>query len=149
MEYPNNIKFKLISIINERTSTIPEDADFSSITEESLQFQYKIGTVVKLKENTITVIPNIRYIFGDNVLLESCAEFIYSVVSLDSVVDVDQENKKLNMKVNILPTLLGAAYSSLRGIVYARTLATPLEKYPVPMIGIDTLLSKNGIAVIG
>ena len=148
MEDPNNIKFRLVSIANEKTTTIPEDAKLSSISEESLQFQYKISTVIKLAESTITVVPSIRYMFGGVVLLESCAEFNYSVFPLDAVMDVDKENKKLNMKVDILPTLLGAAYSSLRGIVYTRTLATPLEKYPIPMIDIDTLLSKNGISVI-
>ena len=148
MEDPNNIKFRLVSITNEKTTTIPGNVDFSSISEESLKFQYKIGTVVRLAENTITIVPSIRYMFGGAVLFESCAEFNYSVLFLCAVMDVDRENKKLNMKVNILPTLLSAAYCSLRGIVYTRTLATPLEKYPIPMIGINTLLSKNGISVL-
>lgn len=148
MEDPNNIKFKLVSISNEKTTTIPGDVDLASITEESLQFQYKIGTIIKFAENTITVVPSIRYMFEGTVLFESSAEFNYSVLSLDAVMDVDKENKKLNMKVNIFPALLGAAYSSLRGIVYARTLTTPLEKYPLPMIDINTLLSKNGISVM-
>lgn len=148
MEDPNNIKFKLLSITNERTSLIPEGKDISSITEKTLQFQYKIGTVIKWSENTITVVPSIRYLFGDAVLFESCAELNYSVLSLEAIMDVDKENKKLNMKANIFPTLLATAYSTLRGIVYARTLATPLEKYPIPMIDINTLLSKNGISVL-
>ena len=148
MEDPNNIKFRLVSISNEKTSTIPGDVDLASISEESFQFQYKIGTIIKFAENTITVVPSIRYMFEGAVLFESSAEFNYSVLSLDTVMDVDKENKKLNMKVNIFPALLGAAYSSLRGIVYARTLTTPLEKYPLPMIDINTLLSKNGISVM-
>ena len=148
MEDPNNIKFRIVSISNEKTSTIPGDVDLASISEESLQFQYKIGTIIKFAENTITVVPSIRYMFEGAVLFESSAEFNYSVLSLDTVMDVDKENKKLNMKVNIFPALLGAAYSSLRGIVYARTLTTPLEKYPLPMIDINTLLSKNGISVM-
>lgn len=148
MEDPNNIKFRLVSISNEKTTTIPGDVDLASISEESLQFQYKIGTIIKFAENTITVVPSIRYMFEGTVLFESSAEFNYSVLSLDTVIDVDKENKKLNMKVNIFPALLGAAYSSLRGIVYARTLTTPLEKYPLPMIDINTLLSKNGISVM-
>lgn len=147
MEDPNNIKFRLVSISNEKTTTIPGDVDLASISEESLQFQYKIGTIIKFAENIITVVPSIRYMFEGAVLFESSAEFNYSVLSLDTVMDVDKENKKLNMKVNIFPALLGAAYSSLRGIVYARTLTTPLEKYPLPMIDINTLLSKNGISV--
>lgn len=148
MEDPNNIKFRLVSISNEKTITISGDVDLASISEESLQFQYKIGTIIKFAENTITVVPSIRYMFEGAVLFESSAEFNYSVLSLDTVMDVDKENKKLNMKVNIFPALLGAAYSSLRGIVYARTLTTPLEKYPLPMIDINTLLSKNGISVM-
>ena len=148
MEDSNNIKFRLVSIANEKTTAISEGIDFSSISEESLQFQYTIGTVITLVENTITVVRSIRYMLKEAVLFESSAEFNYSVLSLDAVMDVDKENKKLNMKVNIFPTLLGAAYSSLRGIVYARTLATPLEKYPIPMIDINTLLSKNGISVM-
>ncbi len=148
MEDPNNIKFRLVSISNEKTTTIPGDVDLASISEESLQFQYKIGTIIKFAENTITVVPSIRYMFEGAVLFESSAEFNYSVLSLDAVMDVDKENKKLNMKVNIFPSLLDAAYSSLRGIVYARTLTTPLEKYPLPMIDINTLLSKNGISVM-
>lgn len=148
MEDPNNIKFRLVSISNEKTTTIPGDVDLASISEESLQFQYKIGTIIKFAENTITVVPSIRYMFEGAVLFESSAEFNYSVLSLDAVMDVDKENKKLNMNVNIFPSLLGAAYSSLRGIVYARTLTTPLEKYPLPMIDINTLLSKNGISVM-
>lgn len=148
MEDPNNIKFRLVSISNEKTTTIPGDVDLASISEESLQFQYKIGTIIKFAENTITVVPSVRYMFEGAVLFESSAEFNYSVLSLDAVMDVDKENKKLNMKVNIFPALLGAAYNSLRGIVYARTLTTPLEKYPLPMIDINTLLSKNGISVM-
>lgn len=85
MEDPNNIKFRLVSISNEKTTTIPGDVELASISEESLQFQYKIGTIIKFAENTITVVPSIRYMFEGAVLFESSAEFNYSVLSLDAV----------------------------------------------------------------
>jgi hypothetical protein len=148
MEEPNNtIKFRLVSITNEKTTPLQEGYDVSSVTEESLQFQYKIWTTIKLAENTITVIPSIRYIVGESVLFASSAEFNYSVLSLETAMDIDRDNKKLNMKVDIFPALLGSAYSTLRGIVYARTLSTPLEKYPLPIIDVSARLSKNGISI--
>ncbi len=148
MDNSTNVKFRLISISNEVFTPLPDDFDTSLITEESLQFQFKIGTVIKINDNIISIIPSIRYCIDNSPICEARAEFNYSVLSLDTIMDVDKEEKKLNMKVNIFPSLVGAAYSSLRGIVYARTLNSPLEKYPIPMIDINTLLSKNGISVL-
>lgn len=148
MNDSQNIKFRLVSIVNERTTTNPEKVGSTPISEESLQFQYKVGTTIQLAENTITVVPGIRYMVDGSVLFESSADFIYSIPSLEEVINLDRENKKLNLKVNIFPTLLSAAYNSLRGIVYTRTLNTPLESYPLPMIEVNTLLSRNGISVL-
>lgn len=147
MEEPVNVKFKLASISNEHFSASPEKMEADTITEASLQFQYKIGTIIKLSENMITVVISVRYSVEGSLVFEAGADFNYSIIPLDTVLDVDKENHKITMKVDILPTLIGAAFSSLRGIVYVRTLSTPLEKYPVPMIDINTLLAKNGISL--
>lgn len=148
MENHSAIKYRLVSISGEKYSTIPEGLDASAITEESLQFQYKVGTVVRLEENTISVGLSIRFRLDNSIIFEAGADFNYFVSSIDAVMDVDLENRKLSMKVNILPTLLADSYSSLRGIVYVRTLGTPLQKFPIPMIDTNTLLSKNGISVM-
>lgn len=147
MEEKVNVKFRLVSIDNERYAPNFEGVDFSSIPEEKLKFQYKIDTVIQMSKDTILVIPSIRYSYEGNELLVANAVFTYSVLNLDSAIAVDKENQRINVKADIFPSLVGAAYSTLRGIVYARTSGTPLAKYPLPMIEVKTLVEKNGISV--
>lgn len=147
MEEKVNVKFRLVSIDNERYAPNFEGVDFSSIPEEKLKFQYKIDTVIQMSKDTILVIPCIRYSYEGNELLVANAVFTYSVLNLDSAIAVDKENQKINVKADIFPSLVGAAYNTLRGIVYSRTSGTPLAKYPLPMIEVKTLVEKNGISV--
>ena len=147
MEEKVNVKFRLVSIDNERYAPNFERVDSASIPEEKLKFQYKIDTVIQMSKDTILVIPSIRYSYEGNELLVADAIFTYSVLNLDSAIAVDKENQRINVKADIFPSLVGAAYSTLRGIVYARTSGTPLAKYPLPMIEVKTLVEKNGISV--
>ena len=147
MENLNNITFRLASITNEKSSTIPEEITSLDITEKSLQFQYRIETIIKMAENVITIIPQIRYLHLNTKLYEASVEINFSISSLSALIDIDPENRTLEMKVDILPTLLGIAYSTLRGIVYTRTLSSPLESFPIPAIDIKLLAEKNGISV--
>ena len=147
MENLNNITFRLSSITNEDSSPIPEDIASLDITEKSLQFQYRIETIIKMAENVITIIPQIRYLHLNTKLYEASVEINFSISSLSALIDIDPDNRTLEMKVDILPTLLGIAYSTLRGIVYTRTLSSPLESFPIPAIDIKVLAEKNGISV--
>lgn len=147
MEEKVNVRFRLVSIDNERYMPNFEGFDFDSIPEEKLKFQYKIDTVIQMSKDTILVIPSIRYSFEGQELLVTNAVFTYSVLHLDSAIAVDKENQRINVKADIFPSLVGAAYSTLRGIVYARTSGTPLAKCPLPMIEVKTLVEKNGISV--
>ena len=147
MEEKVNVKFRLVSIDNEHYMPNFEGVDFDSISEEKLKFQYKIDTVIQMSKDTILVIPSIRYSFEGRELLVANAVFTYSVLNLDSAIAVDKENQRINVKADIFPSLVGAAYNTLRGIVYARTLSTPLAKYPLPMIDVKTLVEKNGISI--
>jgi hypothetical protein len=148
MKEAANVKFRLISITNESHTDIHNRVDMPTISDETLQYQYKIGSVINLAENTIVVTPSVRYCVNNAVIFEAKADFNYSVLSLDAVMSLDMENKKLNMKVNLFPILLSAAYNSLRGIVFANTLSSPLENYPMPVIDTNELVIKNGISVI-
>lgn len=147
MEEKVNVKFRLISIDNEHYTPNFEGVEINSIPEERLKFQYKIDTVIQMSKGNILVIPSIRYSYENQELLVANAVFTYSVLNLDSAIIVDKENQRINVKADIFPSLVGAAYSTLRGIVFARTSGTPLAKYPLPMIEVKTLVEKNGISV--
>lgn len=147
MEDKANVKFRLVSIENERIISEFKDFDFSDFDEEKLRFQYKIETLVKISEDTILVTADAKYSYEGKELMTASATFNYSVLNLNSAIVLDKENQKLNTKADIFPSLVGAAYNTLRGIVYARTVGTQLSKYPMPMIEVSTLVKKNGIAV--
>lgn len=147
MEEKVNVKFRLVSIDNEHYIPNLEGIELNSIPEERLKFQYKIDTVIQKSKGNICVIPSIRYSYEDRELLVASVVFTYSVLNLDNTIIVDKENQRINVKADIFPSLVGAAYSTLRGIVYARTSGTPLAKYPLPLIEVKTLVDKNGISV--
>lgn len=141
------VKFRLVSIDSEQYTPKFEGIEFDSISEERLKFQYKIDTVIQMSKGSILVIPSIRYSYEGHELLNASAKFTYSVSNLDSAITVDKENQRINVNADLFPALVGAAYSTLRGVVYTRTCGTPLAKYPLPLIEVKTLVEKNGISV--
>lgn len=42
-------------------------------------------------------------------------------------------------KSGIIPTLVGVAIGTIRGMLVAKTAGTPLDKYPLPMVNPETL----------
>ncbi|MCI1785590.1 MAG: hypothetical protein LKI59_05575 [Bacteroidales bacterium] len=147
MEGKINVKYKLLAITDEHCFSKFDDQDLTGLNGGTLKFQYKINTIIKMSEDAILVIPGVKFSFADKVVFEESAVFNYSIPNLDGIVVVDKENQRINVKADIFPSLIGTAYNSLRGIVYMRTIGTPLAAYPVPMIEVNTLVEKNGISV--
>ena len=148
MEDKSTVRFRLVSIDNETINQKFNEIISEKINEHTIKFQFKIKTIIKLSEDTIIVIPSLRYLFDNQMIFEASADFNFSIDTLGEAIEVDKDNKKINVKANIFPSIIGAAYSTLRGIAFVRSQNTPLSKYPAPLIEIDTLLSKNGISVI-
>lgn len=147
MENIVNIRFKLASIEQERLTLNIQDIDVAKFDDNQLKFQYKIETLIQISKNTILVKPSIRYLYEEKTLLELSVVLNFSIDNLFAVIVVDKENQTINTKADILPTFISTAYSTLRGIVYARSSEIFLSKYPVPMIELATLIQKNGITV--
>lgn len=147
METKNNIKYRIDSIGKEEFSLNIEGVDLSNINDLTLKFQYKIETLLKMKDNLILVKPSVRLLYNDSPVLTASVVVSYNVQTLENAFSIDQENQQINIKADILPDFIGASYSTLRGIVYARTIETPLATFPIPMIKTHTLISKNAISV--
>ena len=142
-----NIKYKLSSIEIVKFEMNASDNTLLDISSDSLKFQYKIETLIKMSANIIGVKSSIRFTYNETTILEVSAIINYNIDSLQEVFSVDKENHKLTSKVDILPTFVATSYSTLRGIVYAKTAETPLSKYPIPMIEMQTLMNRNAISV--
>ncbi|MGN0201399.1 MAG: hypothetical protein ACI399_00650 [Candidatus Cryptobacteroides sp.] len=147
MEERENVRFRLVSIEDVQLKSDYDGFDFSSLDENKLKFQFKIETILRFSKELITVIPSIRYTYEKRVLLEADAVFNYAVQNMGAAITVDKENQQVNVKADLFPSLLGAAYNSLRGIVYANTGESGLRRYPLPLIEVRTLVEKNGISV--
>ena len=107
----------------------------------------KMETLLKMNEDLILVKPSVRLLYNESPVLTASVIVSYNVQTLDNAFSIDRDNQQINIKADILPSFIGAAYSTLRGIVYARTIDTPLATYPIPMIELQTLISKNAISV--
>lgn len=147
METKNNIKYRIDSINQEEFSLNIEGVDLSKMNDLTLKFQYKMETLLKMNEDLILVKPSVRLLYNESPVLTASVIVSYSVQTLDNAFSIDRDNQQINIKADILPSFIGAAYSTLRGIVYARTIDTPLATYPIPMIELQTLISKNAISV--
>ena len=147
METKNNIKYRIDSISKEEFSLNIEVVDLSNMNDLTLKFQYKMETLLKMNEDLILVKPSVRLLYNESPVLTASVIVSYSVQTLDNAFSIDRDNQQINIKADILPSFIGAAYSTLRGIVYARTIDTPLATYPIPMIELQTLISKNAISV--
>ena len=65
METRKNIKYRIASINENKLVKSIDNVEFIQITEESLKFQFKIDTLIKMSDNIIEVTPANRYIIDN------------------------------------------------------------------------------------
>lgn len=147
MQTNKNIKYKISSIGHDSCTLNIKDIDLSQLNEDSIKFQYKIEAIIKIAENLITIIPGIRFIYNNIKILEATASINFIIKPMEDAFFIDKENQQLDIKVDILPAMISASYSTLRGIVYSQTIGTPLSRFPIPLIESKTLINKTAITV--
>ena len=142
MEKEKPINIKLLSV--EETSIVNNcgGKDLTDLSEDVLMFQFKVDATVNLVKETMAVNMAIRYRYNNTDLFQAESKTVFVVNSLNDIINRDDIKNTITFSFDIVPTLVGASYSTLRGIVYKETKNGPLEKYPMPLMSTKVLGEK-------
>lgn len=142
MEKEKPINIKLLSV--EETSIVNNcgGKDLTDLSEDVLMFQFKVDATVNLVKETMAVNMAIRYRYNNTDLFQAESKMVFVVNSLNDIINRNDSKNTITFSFDIVPTLVGASYSTLRGIVYKETKSGPLEKYPMPLMSTKVLGEK-------
>lgn len=142
MEKEKPINIKLLSV--EETSIVNNcgGKDLTDLSEDVLMFQFKVDATVNLVKETMAVNMAIRYRYNNTDLFQAESKMVFVVNSLNDIINRNDSKNTITFSFDIVPTLVGASYSTLRGIVYKETKNGPLEKYPMPLMSTKVLGEK-------
>ena len=147
MEKEKPINIKLLTVEETRIVNNCGIKDLSSLSEDVLGFQFKVDAKVNSAKETITIDMAIRYRYENADLFLAGSKTIFVVNSLGEIITRDDSNNTITFSFDIVPTLVGASYSTLRGIVYKETKNGPLEKYPMPLMPMKVLVEKCSFSI--
>jgi len=69
-------------------------------------------------------------------------EIIFHIKNLSAAVRKDKKTNRVDIKDDLLSTLLGVLIGTSRGILSTKTKGTPLAKFPLPIINVKDVLSQ-------
>lgn len=142
MEKEKSINIKLLSVEETGIFNNCGGKDLTDLSEDVLTFQFKVDATVNLAKETIAINMAIRYRYENADLFQAESRTVFVVNSLDEMITRDDSKNTITFSFDIVPTLVGASYSTLRGIVYKETKNGPLEKYPLPLMPMKVLVDK-------
>lgn len=127
---------KLIRIENSKFSlAVPEEPVASD--------DIRVGFMPRLSAETdngrLYFTLGVRYLFKEVVMLECVVLFVFGFEDLANVVALNEDNK-LIIKGNILPSVVNIAIGTIRGVMAAKTEGTPLAEYPLPIMDARNIL---------
>lgn len=136
----NSIDFSILSI-KESLYSFDCNYNYELFSEEFLGFQLKKNFAPKFEDNTLAIDIGIRYIDvrNDTILAENMIRVNFSIVPLESVVNSFNEGKLVTNNSAIIDTALNIAIGVMRGVLYKNLKGTPLEKYILPPISLESL----------
>lgn len=115
------------------TEAIDSISDFD-INKLQIEFGFKADP--KLDVNIFTLSILVRYMYEIDAKLERIAELstanVFEINDLSSFIKCNDEG--IQDVSGILPTLVGVAVGTLRGLLLAKTAGTILSDYPLPIV---------------
>lgn len=147
MDKQKSYQIRLLSVDENRVLNYLGNKNFDGLTEETLVFQFKLDTSLRLAKHIVAIRTAIKYVFEGKDMLQVENTLEFEVERLEEIVTKNEEDGTLEFSVDILPTFISVAFGTLRGMVYKETKGTVLENYPIPLISMETLKEKNVIVI--
>ena len=147
MDKQKSYQIRLLSVDENQVLNYLGNRSIDGLNEETLVFQFKLDTKLKLINHMVAIRTAIKYVFEGKDLLQVENTLEFEVDRFEEIVTKNEEDGTLSFSVDILPTFISVAFGTLRGMVYKETKGTVLENYPIPLISMETLKEKNVIVV--
>ena len=151
-EGKREIELKLIRI--QETGFYINTEELSKIGEiQEADLNIKLGFKIELQLENDLFILHLRVNYNykkDGVNLEILELLIansFKIKSLNKLVSISDNEFKDN--AGILPTLMGIAIGTLRGILFTKTIGTVLGDYPLPIMNPTEICNKKKIENAG
>jgi hypothetical protein len=128
-----NIEIKLLNIKESHVfidSDVLTSPDFK-IEETKIEIGFKSD--FKADNNIFILHLSVIYKISDTKIVEITTASTFNVKALKKVISIEEDNK-FQDKSGLVPTLLGIAIGTMRGILFAKTVGTKLSEYPLPLI---------------
>lgn len=110
-------------------------------TETNHEIGFGFGFHADPEKKTLTISAGIALRTKEKVFLECWYSFEFFIIDFDKIIEVVDD--KFNCKEDIVPTLLGVSFSTLRGILYTKTLGTKISPLILPIINPEDLIAKQ------
>lgn len=136
------IQMKLLSIGEVRFMMSPEMIK-DNTDQEAIQIGFSNKVEPNLAEGQISIVFGVRYLFGDDIILESTYRFSFAVMDIDHFVTINKDGSVTIM--HLMPHFLSVAVGTMRGILVVKTAGTSLSQYPLPLIDVNQLNTRLSI----
>ncbi len=117
---------------------LPETIDLKKDNKSSFGFSYKIDTNTNLNKELFFITLDIKILYSkkQDIICSIKTYFEYHIKGLKKIVK-EVDNKKL-VPDQLPATLIANAVSTSRGILYMKTLGTPLDGIFLPIVNSDS-----------
>lgn len=135
-EENNIIQMKLLSVGEVRYMMSPEIIK-DNTDSEAIQIGFSNKVEPNLANGQISIVFGVRYVIGEDIILESIYRFTFAVINIDRFVKINKDGSITIM--HLMPHLLSVAVGTMRGILVVKSAGTSLSRYPLPMIDVNQL----------
>jgi hypothetical protein len=130
------IQMKLLSVGEVRFMMSPEMVK-DNTNPEAIKIGFSNRVEPNLADGQISIVFGVRYVFGEDVILESIYRFTFAVVDVNRFVAINKDGSITIM--HLMPHFISVAVGTMRGILVVKTAGTSLSQYPLPMIDVNQL----------